>query len=171
MDLAQAFAAPEPVSFGGREFSVRQLTLNEWAKLQAWLKTAAPSPVTQVLRAVQEAADLGIPLSADVRDAAFAHAQEAARAWPPVFGGRAWLLAIDTVPGGPAAFVRHVLAAAGVGLTDREAQELVDRAGPSEFGELVRVAYYGDPPSAPLPKAEAPGGMTSPTTGAPPSTS
>lgn len=174
MDLAQAFAAPEPVTLGGREFAVRQLTLAEWAPLQAWLKAAAPSPVTQVLRAVQEARDLGFPLSPEVRDEAFGHAQEAARRWPPAFGGRAWLQALDSVPGGPARFVRHVLAAAGHAVTEREAQDLVDAMTPDEVGELCRAVYYGDPPSAPKAAAPAAGTRkrttTRRTTGARPST-
>ena len=173
MDLAQAFAAPEPVRFGGREFPVRQLSLAEWAPLQAWLKTAVPSPITQVLRAVQEAKTLGIALDPTVRDAAFGHAQDEARRWPPAFGGRAWLAAVDSVPGGAAHFLAFVLRHAGTELLAGEAQDLVDAASPDEMGELVRAAYYGDPPRAP--KAAAPATTaaaiaTPATTGARPST-
>lgn len=168
MDLAQAFGAPEPVTIAGREFAVRQLRLAEWASFMAWLKTAVPSPVTQVLRAVQEAKDLGIPLDPAVRDAAFGHAQEEARRWPPSFGGRAWLDAVDSVPGGAAKFLKHVLGTAGTELTDDTAQRLVDAASPGEISDLVRACYFGDPPSPPKAPAPAAAATSTPaTTGAP----
>jgi hypothetical protein len=168
MDIAQAFAVPERLTFGGREFTARQLTLVEWAALQAWLKGAGPSPVTQVLRSLQEARDLGFPLTPDVREAALAHAQEEARRWPPAFGSRAWLRALDSVPGGTERFVAHVLALAGQPLDDQEVLRLVERATVEEFAELTRIVYFGDPPTVPAPERDdpkAPAPAPGPTTG------
>ena len=174
MDLAQALNAPEPVTLAGRTFLLRQLTLAEWAQLQAWLKAAAPSPVTQALRAVQEAADLGVPLSPDVRDQLFEHAQALARAWPPAVGSAAWLRAFNGVPGGPDRFLGHVLRCCGHDVGDGEAGRLFAAATQHEADELLRVAFHGDPPAPPDPAPKADPGTgpapTRPTTGARPST-
>lgn len=166
MDLAQAFGVPEDVEIGGRRLAFRQLTLAEWAPLQGWLKSHFPSPVTLILQAIEEAKALGMPLSPSTRDDAISHAVHEARNWPPAFGSRAWLAAMGGVTGGTVKFLQHVATAAGLELSDKEAEAIVIAATTAELDELCRVVYYGDPPS---PKTQAPteaGETSAPTIGA-----
>ena len=166
MDLAQAFAAAEPVCFAGRTLPVRQLCLDDWAELMAFLKSNCRSPVTIAVIALQEARDLGCQVDQDVADVIMGQAQAQAQAWPPKVGTRAWLRALDSIHGGTATFLQTVFKLGGTELTRDECQRLSDKATQDEFDELVRLAYFGDPPA---PKAETPdpnpATTPSPTTG------
>lgn len=160
MDLAQATNACEPLSLAGQTFPVRQLKLAEWGKLQAWLKSVHPSPVTIAYRSLQELRELGVPIAAETRDDVLNHAHELARAWPPPVGGRAWLKALDQVDGGRARFVQAILQAGGTEVSIDQARTLFDKATQEEADDLFRQAYYGDPPA---PKGDQAGSMSSPT--------
>lgn len=162
LTLIQAANAAEPVSLAGREYPVRQLRVAEWATLQSWLKASAPCPVKLAVAAVAEAAAGGKPFPRQVVEALYSHAQAEARAWPPPVGSRAWLHAVDGTAEGSARFVQIVLHAGGTDLPLEECVKLAERAAPAEMSELLRVAYFGDPPSP-----KSPAGTTTATTSKP----
>jgi hypothetical protein len=162
MDLAQATNAPEVIDFAGRRFPVRQLRLVEWGELQSFLKRALPDPVARTLKSLAALQAEGAAIDPALRDAALAQAQIAARDWPPRVGSRRWLAALDDAEGGHAEFVRVALTYGGTPTTPAEAEDLAEAATDEEFGELVRVAYLGEPPR---PKPAPPStSSTSPTT-------
>lgn len=172
MQLSQLCNVPVPVALAGRPYPVRQLRLREWAALSAWLRETRPNPVTVALRAIRELADAGVPPSPTVERRLLDLALAEAQAWPPPVASSAWLDAVDRADGGAARFVALALRAGGTDVTDDQAEDIAWRATRAEVGQLVRVAYFGDPPEAELaaedggegddgPKAAAPG----PTTG------
>jgi hypothetical protein len=149
MDLAQAVGAVEVVDLAGEEFPVRLLTLKEWGAVTAWLKRANPSPVTRAVRAIDEAAADGAPLSAPAREALLDHAQRAALSWPPRLGSSEWFDAIDRTDGGPAKLIFEVLSKADAAFTSERAEVLARRFEIRDYSELLRVALYGTPPRVP----------------------
>lgn len=171
MDLAQATNAPERLTLAGREYEVRSLTLAQWGELCAWLKRAKPSPVTEALRALRELAELGTPATELERDALLTHAQLAARTWPPTFGGYRWLDALAEADGGDSQFIGHVLRCNGHDVDDQAARAIAKSMTQDEFNDLIRVAYFGDPPGPKSPAAPASPSLTPRTIGAPSSTS
>lgn len=152
LDPLQATMAPEPVTIAGRTFPVRQLSVAEWAALHGWLRASTPNPVRVAAEAVAEAKALGRPFSPDLVGELYSHAQAEARAWPPPIGSFAWLRAVNDLPEGPARFVLAVLAAGGTA-TDLAACEAITRdATADEMNELLRVAYWGGPPTPKAPE-------------------
>lgn len=174
MQLAQLCNTPAPVALAGASYPVRQLRLREWAALSAWLRDTRPNPVTLALRAVRDLADAGFPPSPSVERRLMDVAFEQAKAWPPPIASAEWLEAVDRADGGLARFVALALRAGGTDVTDDQAELIAWKASRAEVTQLVRVAYFGDPPELELaradddddgggegPKAAAPG----PTTG------
>jgi hypothetical protein len=147
MDLAQATGAAEAIDLAGEPHAVRLLTMREWGELTAWLKRAQPSPLTRAAIAIQEAEDLGQPLSAANQDALLDHAARASLAWPPRLGSKEWLDAFDASEGGQAQFVFHVLRHADPSITLDRVERLVPRMRSGDFAELLRVALYGTHPA------------------------
>ncbi len=161
MDLLQATKTPVPVPFGGDTLPVRQLELREWAAITAWLTANRPSPLVLAGRAIDDAARLGTPLSRSTRDHVLDRAYDEARRWPPPAGTRAWLREICTADGGEAQFYQAVFRAGGTELGLDQVVRLVAAATEHEVNEVVRLAYFGDPPD---PKPETPGSTTGPET-------
>jgi hypothetical protein len=149
MDLSQATGAVETVDLAGEEFPVRLLTLREWGAVTAWLKRANPSPVTRAVRAIDEAAADGAPLSATAREALLDHAQRAALSWPPRLGSTDWFDAFDRTDGGGARLIFEVLSKADPAFTTERAEALAGRFETRDYSELLRVALYGNPPRVP----------------------
>lgn len=148
MDLAQATGAIESIDLAGQSYPIRALTLNEWGKLQAWLKKHHPSPVTRAAEAIKQARDAGAPLDQATQDDLLDHAQRAALTWPPRVGTRSWLDAIESAEGGLEHLLHAVLSAADPAATPERA-ELLARAVPVEgWIELISLALHGRP-SAP----------------------
>lgn len=153
MNLIQACNAPTPVEFGGRVLPVRQLKLREWAQVHAWLSAAAPNPVYVAARAVEEARRMGNPFSADLRTLLLEQAHDEARAYPPPVGSRLWLREVCRRAEGERLFYRTVFSAGGVELSDEDLDALVETATEEQIAEVLRLAYFGDPP---VPKAWPP---------------
>jgi hypothetical protein len=167
MDLAQ-FAGDDFVDLeiAGRAFRVGELTLRDWAPVQAWIKAHVPGPLSS----------LGSPdfkkLPGDVKRDVLAEALEQDRtSWPPRIGSQSWFLAMD-VEGGHAELLLALLGKC----------QPVDRAEALAIAEaisfeqilpavLAGLGLFG--PKSPAPAATAPAtpttsaaGATSPTTSA-----
>lgn len=180
MNLTQATNSATPVDFGGRTFPVRQLKLREWGRLHAWLAASTPNPVFVAGRAIEQARRLGAPFGPELREELLAQAHDEARRWPPPVGSRAWLREVCSTNDGEREFYRAVFAAGGTELADDELDDLIRSASEDEAAEVLRLAYFGDPPN---PKATPPergetevraenetSGTATPTTGADSST-
>lgn len=166
MDLAQATGAVETIDLAGEEFRVRLLTLKEWGELTAWLKRRNPSPLTRAARAIDQAAELGEPLSAAAREQLLEHAQRAALSWPPRIGSQEWLDALDRTDGGHAEFIYLALSKTDPAFTRDHAEALAGRFVGRDFNELLRVSFYGTPTAlAPKARPAAEAAAPSPTTG------
>jgi hypothetical protein len=164
LDPVQAAGSVEPVTLAGSTYPVRQLRFGEWAELHGWLRHASPNPVRVAVEAVSEAKRLGKPIDADVVRQLYDHAQTEARAWPPAMGGVAWLRALDAVPEGSARLVQMALRGGGTDLPIEDCQRIIERASNDEAEELLRVAYWGGPSTAPKSPAPVPTLTSTPTT-------
>ena len=95
MDLAQ-FAGLDyvDVTLAGQLYRVGDLTLREWAPVQAWIKATVPGPLSS----------LGSPdfrkLPPEVKRELLAEALEQDRtSWPPRVGSKPWFFALDAEGG------------------------------------------------------------------------
>lgn len=154
MDLSQLTNGFQPVTVGGKSFTVRMLKLHEWGDIQSWLKHAVPSPIAEAASALQALKASGEKLDPEVRQAILDHAQDAARLWPPRVGSIPWIRSLSDIAGGTARFIQVALGAAGHAVTEDEALELDKQASVDEVADLIRVCLHGEKP---LPKAMAPG--------------
>lgn len=158
MDLAQAVNIPEEITLADNVYTVRLLTMREWAAISAFIKKAMPSPVTQALLALQQAKAMGETLGQAAQDELLDHAQRAALKWPPKFGSDAWFDAIGAIDGGDAKLLLEVLGKTHLDFDEAKAKSLAAKLSPEEWSELLRVAMYG---TQPRPKGD--GGTAPPT--------
>jgi hypothetical protein len=171
LDLAQ-FAGLDyaDVTIAGQRYRVGELTLREWAPVQAWMKATVPGPL-----AVLASPDFK-RLSADLKREVLGEAMDRDRfSWPPAIGRRSWYQALDhpaetregmpfdpdwDKPSGHAVALLAVLARHQPGITLGECQALAERA---TFAEIVpafaaALGLFGpksQPPAPPEPGAKA----------------
>jgi hypothetical protein len=95
MDLAQfADADYVDLTLDGKPYRVGELTLREWAPIQAWIKATVPGPLSSL------ASPDFKKLPPDVKRDLLAEALEQDRtSWPPRIGSKAWFFAMDTEGG------------------------------------------------------------------------
>lgn len=153
MDLAQATGVPEAVTLGGKDYEVRLLNYREQGVLMAFVKREAPSPITRVGMAIQQAKEAGCPLDLALEDRMQTRAEAAATRWPPRFGSEAWFDALFAIDGGDAKLLHEVLSKTDPAFTTEKAAALAPRLSNAEWGDLVRVAFWGGPPR---PKGDEP---------------
>lgn len=146
MDLVQVSGTPEDVELGGGTFSVRLLTMREWASVSAFIKKHIPSPVTNALLAIQQAKNAGEPIGQAAQDELLDHAQRSALKWPPRLGTEAWFDAIGSIDGGDARLLYEVLSKTHLDFTEEKAKALAPKITGEEWGELIRVALFGTHP-------------------------
>ena len=149
MDLAQATGATEFIDLAGEEHAVRLLTLREWGSITAWLKRANPSPVTRAARAIEQADELGEPLSIATRETLLDHAQRSALNWPPRLGSTEWFEAFDRTAGGQSYLLHQVLVLTEPRFDVGSAEVLAKRMDVDSWNELLRMALLRDTPPRP----------------------
>lgn len=134
MDLAQ-FAGADylDIELAGKKYRVAELTLGEWAPIQAWIKANVPGPLASLaspdFRALPPEVKrevLGIALDKDRQE------------WPPRISSRGWFLALDH-PGGHAVLLLALLGKCQA-VTEAECQAIVDAAG---FDQILPVVMAG----------------------------
>lgn len=169
MDLATAAGLPEDVALGGEPHRVRLLTMRERGVIQGYLKKHLQNPVARAAIAIQEAKDAGHPLDVAVENRLWDRAEAAALSWPPRFGSQAWFNAIDGIEGGWERVLYEVLSKADLAFTMDDAEALAPAVSLDEWGDLIRVAFWGQPPApkgggAPnqTPTPSSPSGTTGP---------
>ena len=162
MDLA-AFAGADylDVALDGHPFRVSELTLGEWATVQAWIKAEVPGPLSS----------LGSPdfrrLPPEVKREVLGAALEKDRtSWPPSIGTRPWFLALDH-PGGHAVALKAILARHTATITVEDCARLVEVA---TFDQILpcftaALGIFGPKSPAPPPaRTTKAGGAKAPTT-------
>ena len=155
IDLAQ-FAGLDyaDLTIGGKVYRAGELTLGEWAPVQAWIKANVPGPLSSLASPDFRA------LPQQVKREVLAEALEQDRtSWPPRIGSKGWFLALDH-PGGHAALLVALLGKhQPFGRADAEA--LAESVGLEEILPAVMAAlgHFG-------PKSPAPGPGAKATTGA-----
>lgn len=128
MDLARIFAAPRPLTFGGRAIVARPFKLRQLGELQAWLCAFAPHPMEEPAAAKS----LADP-DPDGRARAAAALIAEADGWPVAWGTPLGDVLLGTVEG-----QAEVLRVAGIAEPPEE-----PTAG--EWAALGRVLYGVDP--------------------------
>ena len=148
MDLS-AFAGADylDVELAGTAYRVGELTLREWAPVQAWIKANVPGPLSS----------LGSPdfkaLPKEVKRELQALALEQDRSgWPPMVGTVGWFRALDH-PGGHEVVLLAVLARHRPGTTLDECRAILEKATYAEFLPAIAAALGMDPNR---PKSTAP---------------
>lgn len=165
MDLA-TFAGADfvDVELAGRTYRVGELTLREWAPVQAWIKATVPGPLSSL--ASPDFARLPAAVKREVLGEALDRDRTS---WPPRIGSRSWFLALDH-PGGHAVALRAMLGKHSPAITEAECEAI---AGSATFDQILPVAVaalglFGpkSPAPAPSPTATTSPGATAGTTSA-----
>jgi hypothetical protein len=157
MDLAQLAGLDyADVEIAGKTYRVGELTLLEWAPVQAWIKAEVPGPL----------ASLGSPdfkkLPPDVKRDLYVQALEQDRLhWPPRIGTAPWVAALDKQAGGHAVLLLALLGKYQ-SMTLVACQAIADEAASEEIlaAVLASLGMFG-------PKSPAPAEGPTTTTGAP----
>jgi hypothetical protein len=146
MDLAVATGVPEEITLAGKTYRARLLSMRERGVLQSYLKSKLVSPVTRIGNAIDEAKAAGAPLSKAAKDDLYERAEVAALTWPPRFGSPAWFDAVDGIEGGWEQVLFEVLSKVDPDFTLDRAEKLAPAVTLDEWGDLIRVAFWGTPP-------------------------
>jgi hypothetical protein len=157
LDLAQ-FAGQDYVdlTIDGKPYRVGELTLREWAPVQARLKANVPGPLSSLASPDFKA------LPSDIKRDVLAEALEQDRtSWPPRIGSKGWFVAMDN-EGGHEVLLRALLGKHRPGITTEECAAI---AGSATFEEilpavLAGLGFFG-------PKSPAPAEAIKPTTTGP----
>jgi hypothetical protein len=150
MDLA-SFAGDDflDVTLDGEGFRVGELTLADWAPVQAWIKAKVPGPLA--ILSTREFLDLPPAAKREV-------VQEAMRqqrvTWPPQLGRQEWFAALDH-EGGHAAVLKAILGKYQP-VTPARCDELAERCSMVEILPCVVAALGLFDPKSPAPATPTP---------------
>lgn len=151
MDLAQfAGADYADLTLADATYRVGELTLREWAPVQAWIKATVPGPL----------ASLGSPdfaaLPPAIKRELLGEALRQDRSgWPPAIGTLPWLEAVDR-DGGHAVVLLAILARHNPGITLERCRAIAELARPSEILPPILAALGMLGPKSPAPASPIP---------------
>ena len=165
MDLSQ-FAGTDYVDLeiDGIKYRVGELTLREWAPVQAWIKANARGPLSVL--ASPDFAALPPQVKREVLGAALDKEQTS---WPPQIGTKPWFLALDN-DGGHATALLAILGKNLPGITLEDCRRVADSGTFAEILPAFCAALGIFGPKSPAPstprRRKGPGGAKGRTTSA-----
>lgn len=159
MDLA-AFAGADfaDLTLDGTPYRVGELTLAEWAPVQAWIKAKAPGPL-----AVLDSKEFAALPPAVKREVVQEAMRQQRTTWPPQLGRQEWFAALDH-EGGHAVALKAILGKHQP-VTEARCAELAARCTMAEVLPAVVAALGLFDPKSPAPATPTP--TTTTPTGAP----
>lgn len=145
MDLA-AFAGADylDVTLDGEPYRVGELTLADWAPVQAWIKARAPGPL-----AVLDSKEFHALPPGTKREVVQEAMRQQRTTWPPQLGRQEWFAALDH-EGGHAACLKAILGKFQP-VTPERCAELAERCTMAEILPCVVAALGLFDPKSPAP--------------------
>jgi hypothetical protein len=137
MDITKSLPRPRKVILGGQAYRVGELTLNDMADLQGWIKDNVPHPLTAIRPYLE-----GLP--PEDRRLLLAEAYKDAKDYPPRFGTPQGNELLFRSRDGFVFFMWTALKRHNR-ITQAEVEELYPRLTADEIDELFRGAHGSEP--------------------------